>query len=390
MAPGTKRSGGIFFLLALVVILLLVAVVIAVRFLPNIIPGFAPKLAAATPVPPPPTPMSVKVIILAQPVNRGGVVTQDMITLADIPQISYTQGLFFTDPKDVVNKKARLDLLPGTPLTPALLVDNRKGSVPSFDIPAGMVAISIPISRLTSVAYALEPGDHVNVMASFLLVDIDPNYQTKLPNKTGGVLLPGPTTTTGANQPNGTTSNSATITITGPNADQGRTEVDSTLNQPIYLLPSEPQRARLISQTLIQDAIVLWVGTFEPGAYEKATGGLAVQPTPTAVPQGQQAAPVAAPVPPDIITLVVTPQDAITLNHIMLTGPSAKINLALRSAGDTSKIQTDAVTLQFIMDQYKIPLPAKLPYGTALRFLDGNTTDPRPDTGLAYPTLAAP
>jgi hypothetical protein len=39
------------------------------------------------------------------------------------------------------------------------------------------------------------------------------------------------------------------------------------------------------------------------------------------------------------------------------------------------------VTLQFIMDQYKIPVPAKLPYGTEPRF---------PDTGLAYPTLAAP
>jgi pilus assembly protein CpaB len=324
--------------------------------------------------------MSVKVIILTQPVSRGGVVTQDMITLADIPQTSFTQGLFFTDPKDVVNKKARLDLLPGTPLTPALLVDNRSGSVPSFDIPAGMVAISIPITRLTSVAYALEPGDHVNVMASFLLVDVDQNFQSKLPNKTGSVVLPGPQ---GGQAPAGgtaTTGTTAVITVSGPGSDQGRTEVDATLNQPVYLLPSEPQRARLISQTLIQNAIVLWVGTFTEGAYAKATGGQQVQPTPTAVPQGQQApAPAAPPAPPDIITLVVSPQDAITLNHIMLTGPSAKINLALRSAGDTSQIQTDAVTLQFIMDQYKIPVPAKLPYGTEPRF---------PDTGLAYPTLA--
>jgi Flp pilus assembly protein CpaB len=379
MAPGTKRSGGIFFLLALVVILLLVAVVIGVKFLPNLMPGIAPKLQAATPVPAVPTPMSVKVVILAQPVSRGGVVTQDMITLADIPQISYTQGLFFTDPKDVINKKARLDLLPGTPLTPALLVDNRQGSVPSFDIPAGMVAISIPISRLTSVAYALEPGDHVNVMASFLILDVDQNFQSRLPNKTGSVTLPGPQTGCANGQACGTT---GAITIGAPGSDEGRAELDPSLNQPVYVLPSEPQRARLISQTLIQDAIVLWVGTFTPGAYEKATGGQVVQPTPTTVPQGQQAAPTpAAPAPPDIITLVVSPQDAITLNHIMLTGPSAKINLALRSAGDTTKVQTDAVTLQFIMDQYKIPVPAKLPYGTEPRF---------PDTGLAYPTLAAP
>jgi Flp pilus assembly protein CpaB len=376
MAPGTKRSGGIFFLLALVVILLLVAVVIAVKFLPGLLPGVAPKLAAATPPPPVATPMSVKVIILAQPITRGGVVTQEMITLADIPQTSFTQGLFFTDPKDVINKKARLDLLPGTPLTPALLVDNRSGSVPSFDIPAGMVAISIPISRLTSVAYALEPGDHVNVMASFLLVDVDMNFQSKLPNNTGQVTLPGPA----AGCTGTSCSTTGSIAITNSGVNQGRSELDPTLNQPVYVLPSEPQRSRLISQTLIQNAIVLWVGTFEAGAYAKATGGQVVQPTPTAVPQGQQAAaPPAPPAPPDIITLVVSPQDAITLNQIMLTGPSAKINLALRSAGDTSQIQTDAVTLQFIMDQYKIPVPAKLPYGTEPRF---------PDTGLAYPTLA--
>jgi pilus assembly protein CpaB len=319
--------------------------------------------------------MTTKVIILAQPVNRGGVVTQEMITLADIPQTSFTQGLFFTDPKDVINKKARLDLQPGTPLTPALLVDNRSGSVPSFDIPAGMVAISIPISRLTSVAYALEPGDHVNVMAAFLLVDIDMNFQSKVPNMVGQVTLPGPPA---AGQTTGGTT--GTIKIDPGTTGQGRSELDPTLNQPVYVLPSEPQRPRLISQTLIQNAIVLWVGTFEKGAYAKATGGQVVEPTPTAVPQGQQAAPPPAPPPPpDIITLVVSPQDAITLNHIMLTGPSAKINLALRSAGDTSQVQTDAVTLQFIMDQYKIPVPAKLPYGTEPRL---------PDTGLAYPTLA--
>lgn len=40
----------------------------------------------------------------------------------------------------------------------------------------------------------------------------------------------------------------------------------------------------------------------------------------------------------------------------------AKLNLALRSAGDAERLTTEAVTLQFLMDQYNIPNPAKLPY----------------------------
>ncbi len=39
------------------------------------------------------------------------------------------------------------------------------------------------------------------------------------------------------------------------------------------------------------------------------------------------------------------------------------MNLVLRSAGDNEIRNTEAVTLQFIMDQYQIPNPAKLPYG---------------------------
>jgi pilus assembly protein CpaB len=66
-----------------------------------------------------------------------------------------------------------------------------------------------------------------------------------------------------------------------------------------------------------------------------------------------------------MVTLIVTPQDAVTLNYLMLSG--AKLNIVLRSAGDPTRVDTEAVTLQFLMDQYRIPNPAKLPYGTEPR-----------------------
>jgi len=64
---------------------------------------------------------------------------------------------------------------------------------------------------------------------------------------------------------------------------------------------------------------------------------------------------------PKIVTLIVTPQDAVTLNYLMYSG--AQMTLALRGAGDEQRVKTDAVTLQYTMDSYSIPLPAKQPYG---------------------------
>jgi pilus assembly protein CpaB len=68
---------------------------------------------------------------------------------------------------------------------------------------------------------------------------------------------------------------------------------------------------------------------------------------------------------PKYITLIVSPQDAVTLNYLMYSGAGggAALTLALRSAGDDTRIQTEAVTLQFLLDQYRIPVPVKLPYG---------------------------
>jgi pilus assembly protein CpaB len=49
----------------------------------------------------------------------------------------------------------------------------------------------------------------------------------------------------------------------------GRVEIDPTFDGTFFIYPSEPQRPRLVSQTLIQDVIVLQMGNFpEPGEEE--------------------------------------------------------------------------------------------------------------------------
>ena len=106
-------------------------------------------------------------------------------------------------------------------------------------------------------------------------------------------------------------------------------------------------------------------------------------PTPAPSSSGAQSTTPEAVQPPDVITLIVTPQDAVTLNYLMLAGDGAKINLVLRSPGDDLKAQTEPVTLQFVMDQYNIPLPSKLPYGIEPRVDAANNT-------LAYPLSGTP
>jgi hypothetical protein len=36
--------------------------------------------------------------------------------------------------------------------------------------------------------------------------------------------------------------------------------------------------------------------------------------------------------------------------------------LVLRAPDDTSRVETEAATLQYLLSQYAIPVPAKLPY----------------------------
>jgi pilus assembly protein CpaB len=71
---------------------------------------------------------------------------------------------------------------------------------------------------------------------------------------------------------------------------------------------------------------------------------------------------------PDLITLIVNPQDAVTLNYLIYAG--SQLTLVLRPSGDDTRVQTEATTLDFLLKQYNIPVPVKLPYGMEPRVDD--------------------
>ncbi len=339
------RRGRLLILLALVMLLGLVALFVVYRFL------LAKPPEVAQPTQPPP----VEILMVSQNITKGTELTSEM--LASIPwQISaLAPGMYRAGQiNEVVGRVIKYDATAGTPLLSSMLLSegetiSQAGSPWALSIPKGMVAVSIPINRLSSVSYAPRPGDHVNVIASLLFVDVDTDLQSILPNQTGTVISAGPP------DPVTGTRNPLTVEIAG--GVYGRTIIDPVLGQAVFLVPSEPQRPRMVSHMLLQDVVVLNVGDFP---LSDAAAAVAAEPTPAPA-EGE--APPAPPVP-DVITLIVRPQDAVTLNFLLLTQSKSatQLSLVLRGADDSSRENTLPVTLGFLLEQYQIPVPAKLPY----------------------------
>jgi pilus assembly protein CpaB len=356
--------GRLFILIGLVVLLVVIVVVFVFG---GGLGGGAPQTTSGTPVvqqaqpgEPTATPQPYSAVVIAvQTLPRGYRFprTVEEILAQDPPAVvesqwpindQYPEVLTFaiSDLEQLAGKIARTDILRGQPILDNMLVDNLTelaeiGSDVAAVIPTGLVAVAVPMDRLTSVAYGVQDGDHVDVMISLLFVDVDEVFQSLQPN----------TYTLFSISEDG---------IAFSETFQGRPDVTS-LGQAI-IGPSERQRPRLVTQRAIQDALVVHVGTFPQGGRF-----LGVPPTPTPVPaeeeETQQGTPPPPPTPvprPDIITLAVTPQDAVVLTWVVEA--RLPLTFSIRATNDTSRLNTTAVTLDYIMSTFRIDLPGKRPF----------------------------
>ncbi len=301
-------------------------------------------------------PAYVDVYYAAQNIPQGGAITEAVLATMSIPQEKVIAVMYTRDelPALLSNKVAKYPLDQGVPITESLIID-ASAAVPISGpqwaslVPPGMTAMSIPTNRLASSAWAINDGAHVNINVCFLFVDVDPAFQTVLPNLTGSL--------TGT----GFVPDALPVLSLGSSASgspQGRLELDPSVQQPFYLVPSEAQRPRETCQMLLQDVVVMKLGNFPLVPTSTTTT------TQPADAQAQQQQPAA----PDIITLIVSPQDSITLSYLIYT--NAKISMTLRNPTDQARQATEAATLQFLLSQYNIPVPAKLPYAMQPALID--------------------
>ncbi|MCD6555335.1 MAG: Flp pilus assembly protein CpaB [Chloroflexi bacterium] len=289
--------------------------------------------AVATEAPPVPT---RKVLIAVQDIPPCMEILPDAVAEWEIPEKDIPDDVVLTKEEILgpgMHPIAMEPILRGEPVAHSVLSSReeimRQGLDSACLIPKGKVAVAFPVTQLSSVAYAVQPGDRVDVLASVSFVDLDAEYQLKLP-----VILTG-----------------------GEDCMAG-------------CQPSGEQRERTLTQLTVQDVEVLMVGPW----------GAGIPFPPEAVPSAE-----VTPVPGEgegppttatggaktytMVVLLVSPQDALVLKWFRENG--ALIDLALRSGeagGDHDLFSTEPVTMEYMVRRFGMAPPPKLDYGMENKF----------------------
>ncbi len=333
-----------------------------------------PTELAATPIP---TQELEYLVVALQNISRGQVITPDSVELRPWPYEALPFSRI-TDPEDVIGRIARIDLAPENPILSSMIVDSLDQISPSGSdvaamMPPGTVGVVIPIDRLSSVAYAPVMGDSVDIIASFLIVDMDEEFGAALPNMVNLISAsfsvnedgPGSLTLSVADEVQGRF-DTRRIPLPVLEVEGGRLRVSTTLlDYPVVIRPQEDPRPRLLTHRLILDARVMWTG-------DHPRDGVIFKPIPSPtpvgspVPQQQQPAqaqefPTLEPPRPTTMTLAVSPQEAVIIQHLL--EHSVPLTMVLRPAADRSRRPTDQVTLDYIISQYDITIPRRNDYG---------------------------
>ncbi len=297
-------------------------------------PEPAPETEVAAQPTPTPEPIMESVVVVVQPVRRGERIPPDAVELR-----KWEADLLPEDPvrslDEVVGGYATADLTPPQPLSASKVKTViLEGSDIALAIPPGRVGYSFPIRLFSTVASAVRPGDRVDVLVSWKIVQVDQDMQIRRP-----VTLVGGEDCLAGCQPTG------------------------------------EQIPGLVTQYTVQNAIVLGVGFFEDETegIKVVQPGEAAQPTPTPVPQAQQPEGEAAQPPPEpvsrgpqlsqiaVVTLAVDPQSAAVLKWALES--DSPMDLVLRSASDLEAFaQPESVTLEYMVRRYNILPPSRFPY----------------------------
>lgn len=307
----------------------------------------------------------VPVVVARVEVPAGARIQQDYVEIELRPEtnIAVQAGYTFGEVEEVAGRIARVPIARGQSVLNSMIALSPSdlasmGSDLALYVDQGRVALAVPINRYSGAAYAMRPGDLVDMIMSLSFVGIDEEFQTARPNFSERVdpfalqegraflfektaegrleLIPG-----------------VNIVATIGPAGQGSWEYGQLLQIP-----------RRVTQLTIQQAQVLWVGTWQLGGVEATQ----VQAQATPVPQGQEAqaeSPSAEATPefarrerqPDMVIVSLTPQDALALKWAMDRG--IEVDLALRGQGDTTVFATTAVSLPQMVEQGGLTIPER-------------------------------
>jgi Flp pilus assembly protein CpaB len=314
---------------------------------------------------------TVEVVVSLQTVQRGFQMTENELT-TDLRLAEEVGSNVITRIEDAVGLYARMDIYQGETLTtdtlvrdPTLIGQEEYG--PASLIPPGWEAIGVPMDRLSSVGYALEPGDSVDVMLSFSLSAIDEEFQTLLANSITFFVQAQPTGEEGGEEP------IPSLVIIDP---YGRFETLPT-GDIAMIGPSEESQRPIPISVILQNARVIQVGDY-------SSPGPAQPPTPTPDPAAETptpdpaAFPTSTPALPNVVLVALPPQQLLFLKYAVET--SADIDFALRAANDGQLYTVQNVDINYLLTQFDIQVPPNFNYTiggfitTTLEIQEGSET----------------
>lgn len=370
-----------FILLILVLLVAALAVILIIATqtgggpLAGILPGGNGGGVQETPVPeepgvPPPTETPsirlVPVVVARTELPVGQLLTAELLGVEQRPSdnVALQGGYTFSEPEELVGRIVKIRIAEGQAILEPMLAANPTdigglGSDLALYVETGEVAVAFPIDQLSGAAFAMRPGDTVDVLMSVRIVEIDPEFRSILPNNTRRVI--------------------ESRLLAGQDflfqeVAQGRLEFIPGVNQVAEIVPREvpageafvedlgeqiPQR---VTQLIIQQAEVLWVGTWQdPEERVRAQEATREAEVATAEAGGSEPPPASTPDPfsrqgiPDVVILSMPAQEALVLEWARLRG--IDIDLALRAPGDNSVFVTTSVSLPQIIDQGALSIP---------------------------------
>ena len=232
------------------------------------------------------------------------------------------------DEAETLGRVAATDVVQGMPILRSMLAEKGAAGQAALLVPEGRVAVAFPINEQSSVAYAIQPGDYVDVLAVASYVDLDLDFQTKMPNTIRFF-------TKREDKDSGQTSLVLLDEYPGAKFERPPGLPEEISGAIVY--PSEAQRPRRVAQLTVPAAKVLRVGPWiEPAPSPDAEGA-----------EGDSNQSTAAPSLPTIITLAVDPQDALVL--MWARKEQMHLELALRALQQQRRPLT---TLQLLAEGF--------------------------------------
>ncbi|MEM8859400.1 MAG: SAF domain-containing protein [Chloroflexota bacterium] len=315
--------------------------------------------------------------------------------LRPVSNMAVRGNFFFGAVEEVVGSIVQTDIAKGQEiLAPMVAIDavdlSDIGSDLALHVDNGRVSVAFPIDALSAASFAMRPGDFVDVLMSFDLIQLDLEFQTPLPNIARLV-------------DEDSLENGESFLF--PAVSQGRLELIPEIDRVVEVVPQgvtlDSQEAsiaqqipRRTSQLTIQQAEVLWLGNWAnpnqagwegPNNYDLRIQleelrrleqeldqlspeeqeslllnyGLQAQ---TLRDQLEIARSRLEQLTPDIVLLSLPLQDALTMKWA-LEEPGIDIDLVLRSQGDQAVFVTTAVSLPQLVEQAGLAVPEPIEFG---------------------------